>query len=103
MPAISSRSAEGLPVVSQKSVDEFMIKVVARQVNGKPVIQVENQVVDLDNLVGALRQWVNDKRKTELLIDAQGVDWGVFVAIQDAAKGADVQRVHLLERTEESK
>jgi biopolymer transport protein ExbD len=103
MPAITGRTAEGLPTVSQKSVDEFMIKVVARKIDGKPVIQVENQTVGLDNLVGALKQWVNDKRKTELLIDAEGIDWGVFVAIQDAAKGAGVQRVHLLERTDEKK
>jgi biopolymer transport protein ExbD len=103
MPSISTKSAEGLPAVSQERVDQFMIKVVARQENGKPVIRVEEKEVEPENLVGALRQFVNDKRKTELLIDAQGVDWGVFVAIQDAAKGADVQKVHLLQRPEESK
>jgi biopolymer transport protein ExbD len=103
MPAVSAQSVEGLPMVSQERVDEFMIKVVARQENGKPVIHVENEVVDLENLVPALKRWSSDKRKTELLIDAQGVEWGVFVAIQDAAKGADIQRVHLLQRTEESK
>jgi biopolymer transport protein ExbD len=103
MPNVSTESAKGLPVVSQERVDQFMIKVVARQENGKPVIRVEEKEVEPENLVGALRQWVNDKRKTELLIDAQGVDWGVFVTIQDAAKGADVQKVHLLERPEESK
>jgi biopolymer transport protein ExbD len=80
-----------------------MIKVVARQENGKPVIRVEDKEVEPENLVGALRQWMSDKRKNELLIDAQGVDWGVFVAIQDAAKGAKVEKVHLLQRPEESK
>jgi biopolymer transport protein ExbD len=103
MPSVSTESPKGPPVVSQERVDQFMIKVVARQENGKPIIHVEDQVVEPEDLVGALRQWVRDKRKNELLIDAQGVDWGVFVAIQDAAKGADVQKVHLLQRPEESK
>jgi biopolymer transport protein ExbD len=102
MPSISLKSA-GPPVVSPERVDQFMIKVVARQENGKPVIRVEEKEVEPENLVGALRQWVNEKRKTELLIDAQGVDWGTFVTIQDAAKGADVQKVYLLQRAEESK
>jgi hypothetical protein len=31
------------------------------------------------------------------LIDAQGVDWGVVVTIQDAAKGAGVEKLHFLE------
>ena len=38
MPAISTESIKGLPVYSQERVDEFMIKVQARQENGKPVV-----------------------------------------------------------------
>ena len=75
----------------------------ARQENGKPVIRVEDQVADPENLVPVIRTWVKKERKNELLIDAAGVNWGVVVSIQDAAKGADVERVHLLEQSKEEK
>src|SRR5437879_4044447 len=65
--------------------------------------QFADIAIDLETLVPAIKNWVKKERKNELLIDAAGVEWGVIVAIQDAAKGADVQKVHLLERTEEGK
>jgi biopolymer transport protein ExbD len=74
-------------------VQEFTIKVEARQENGKPVIKVENQAVDVPNLAGAIKRWMKDTRKNNLLIDAAGVDWNTVVQIQDAAKGAGVNRI----------
>jgi biopolymer transport protein ExbD len=103
MPGVSAQSIKGRPVYSPEQVKEFMIKVEARQENGKPVIRVEDKVVDPENLVAAIRQYVKKERKTHLLIDAAGVEWGVFVSIQDAAKGAEIEKIHLLERTEEPK
>jgi biopolymer transport protein ExbD len=102
MPGVTAQK-EGPPQVTQEQVKQFMIWVKARQENGKPVIHVENDVVDPEYLVPAIRQWVKKERKNELLIDAAGVEWGVVVNIQDAAKGAGVERVHLLEQTEEAK
>jgi biopolymer transport protein ExbD len=100
MPGVSTKAVEGPPRLSEQQVKEFMIKVVARQENGKPVVRVEDEIVDPENLVPALRRWVKKERKTELLIDAVGVEWGVVVAIQDAAKGADVEKLHFLEHEE---
>jgi biopolymer transport protein ExbD len=103
MPGVSTQAIKAPPVFTQEQVKQFMIEVVARQEDGKPVIRVEKQIVDPENLVAAISQWVKKERKNELLIDAAGVEWGVVVAIQDAAKGADIQKVHLLDRTEEAK
>jgi biopolymer transport protein ExbD len=103
MAGASTKTVEGPPRVSEERVKEFMIKVVARKENGKPVIKIEDQVVDPENLVPALRQWVKKERKNELLIDASGVDWGTVVAIQDAAKGAGVEKVHFQEGSKEAK
>src|SRR5438477_3197867 len=72
MAAVSSQSVKGPPLVSQQQVKEFMIKVEAYQENGKPVIRVEDEVVDLESLVPAIRRYVKKERKTELLIDAAG-------------------------------
>jgi biopolymer transport protein ExbD len=97
MPGVSAKTAEGTPTVRKEQVKEFMIKVMARQENGKPVIKVEDDVVSPEDLVPVLTNWVKRSRKTELLIDAEGVDWGVVVAIQDAAKGAGVEKLHFQE------
>lgn len=96
MPGVSTQAKSPLRL-TEEQVKEFMIKVEARPVNGKPEIRVEDQVIEPESLVRALRRFVKTARKTELLIDAAGVEWGVVVAIQDAAKGAGVQKVHLLE------
>ena len=95
MPGISQRSIKGPPTKSREEVKQFTIAVEARQLNGRPVIRVEGQEVDRDDLTAVLRRYVKDTRKTELLLDARDdVDWDTVVAIQDAAKGADVTRVH---------
>ncbi len=94
MPGATSDKIKGVPVKTKAEVEKFTIQVQARLENGKPVIRVENEVVDPDNLVAVLKRYIKSTRKTELLIDAQKVDWGTVVAIQDAAKGAGVQKVH---------
>src|SRR5262249_13005667 len=94
MPGVSSQNLQGPPVVTQQQIAEYTIKVVARMENGNPVIKVEDQAVPVDELVPAIRRWVKRTRKTELLLDARGVLWDTVVAIQDAAKGAGVQKVN---------
>jgi biopolymer transport protein ExbD len=84
---------EGAPVWEQKKVDEFTIKVVARQENGRPVIKVEGRVVEVPNLVAEIQRWMKERRVNNLFIDAAGVDWATVVHIQDAAKGARINRV----------
>jgi biopolymer transport protein ExbD len=85
----------GKVVKTKEQVQQFTIKVEVRLENGQPVIRVEDQVTDPNNLQSALRSWVNSKGKTELLIDAvDNVDWGTIVAIQDAATGAGISKIH---------
>jgi biopolymer transport protein ExbD len=97
MPGVSAKKVEGPPTVRPEQVKEFMIKVDAFQENGKLIIKVEGETVDPENLVPVLTSRVKRSRKTELLINAKGVDWGVVVMIQDAAKGAGVEKLHFQE------
>jgi biopolymer transport protein ExbD len=71
-----------------------MVKVTARMEDGRKVIKVEDKVVSEGNLRSELAQFARAKRKTNLLIDAQGVDFGTIVAIQDAAKGAGYEMIY---------
>jgi biopolymer transport protein ExbD len=96
---ISADNPQGLPVVSREKVDKFMIKAQIRQEGGRPVIRIEDQVVDPEDLVPAIKRYVNDKHKTDILIDtSKDVPWGEVIRVHDAAKGANVLHVHYLKQ-----
>jgi biopolymer transport protein ExbD len=79
-------------------IHDLTIKVKALEEHGKPVIYVEDTKVDLNSLMQELSGYVRKTQKTDVLIDAQDVDWGTVVAIQDAAKGAGIDRAYLLNK-----
>jgi biopolymer transport protein ExbD len=77
---------------------DLTIKVKAVEEDGKPAFYVEEKKVDPGSLMQELAGYVRKTQKTHLLIDAQNVDWGTVVAIQDAAKGAGIDRAILLNK-----
>jgi biopolymer transport protein ExbD len=80
---------------TQSEVKALMIKVVIRKAeNGQVVIKVEDEPVEERHLRATLARFVKDKRKTDLLIDAKGVDIGTVIRVQDAAKGAGITMVY---------
>jgi biopolymer transport protein ExbD len=93
-----------------KEIRERMIRVQAYlDKAGKPVVHVENQAIpvladdgetiDVTKVRDALKPYVRgENRKTEVLLDARGITWGMTIAIQDGAKSAGVQTIKLLER-----
>ncbi len=93
-------------IITVKDVKERMIRVQA-SVNqaGTPVLRINNQPVqvlaadgqsvDPDLLRDALGPFLKgEERKTEILLDAQGISWGTVIAIQDGAKAAGIQAIH---------
>jgi biopolymer transport protein ExbD len=95
MPGVTANKEKGVPQMSKAEVSKFTIHVEARQENGRPVIRVEGKAADPSDLVQVLQGFMGGSGKRELLLDASpDVDWGTIVAIQDAAKGAGVSRVH---------
>lgn len=99
LPGNTSKNAKNALVVSPKKVKELMIRVRARKGgDGKPVIQVEDEVVELPYLRAKLASYVKSQRKTDLLLDAQGVDLGTVVAIEDAAKLAGMHKIFIPDR-----
>jgi biopolymer transport protein ExbD len=96
-PGGGSDKTKGVLTVTPKQVEELMIKVEVRQIDGDSVIKVEGQEVRPEELLDTLGRYVKDTRKTELLMDyAADVPYGVIVAILDAAKGAKITLVHNL-------
>jgi biopolymer transport protein ExbD len=94
MPGASTKNNQPLVRIDSKRIKEVMIKVEARMKDGKKVIKVETEEVDEKYLRAALTKYRTDTRKTNLLIDAKGVDLATLVAIQDAAKGAKFDMIY---------
>ncbi len=108
-PKMSADGAAGPPRVTKEQVEKFMIQVEVRMEKGAggqetPVIKVEGQTVPQGDLVNALRKYVTGTRKIEMLLDhSPRVPHGAVVAVQDAARGAGIEQVHLLVPKEELK
>ena len=109
IPITTAKEGKGkVRLIKLEEVNRNMIRIQASLGGGgKPVILVENQpiqvlaqdgqVIDVDKLRDALQPYVKGgDRKTEVLLDAQGISWGEVIAIQDGAKAAGVRVVHHL-------
>jgi biopolymer transport protein ExbD len=94
MPA--SKTSSGVKSVTKEKVDQLMIRLKAFKQDGKTVILVQDQPVEIDQLLIVLTRYVSDTKKTELLIDAKDIDWGTLITIQDAAKEAGFHKGHYL-------
>jgi biopolymer transport protein ExbD len=101
MPSGARKASERLAYTPQK-VEELLIKVTARPgEGGQTIYKVESQEVDEKFLKTVIANYVKQTGKTELVIDAKGVEWAAVVAIQDAAQGAGVQRALYLKESKE--
>jgi biopolymer transport protein ExbD len=71
-----------------------MIFVQLRKEAGQAKFVVEDSAVARGDLEAVLKRLAKETHKSELLLDAQGVDWGSVVAVIDAASGAKLKKVH---------
>jgi biopolymer transport protein ExbD len=96
MPGATAKK-EGVRVITPDQAKKLTVLVSAKVENGQPVIQIERTLVSLEGLTEALQRTVADTKKTTLLIDAdKAVDYGVVMAIIDAARGAGMTRTLML-------
>lgn len=84
------------PVRTKEQLRETSIYVKAFKGDGRTIIDINGNEVLAANLQANLEACVREGRRTELVIDAQGVEWETVVAIIDAAGGAGIRRVQFL-------
>jgi biopolymer transport protein ExbD len=76
---------------------EQMLSVTVKMDQDQPVIRLEGKVTRIEDLQSAFSRAVAGTTKTELLLEAEdAVPHGVVVAIQDAASGARLSKIHLV-------
>ncbi len=84
----------GPAVITREQVTQQMISVTMKMENGKPVIRVENEVVDPSRLESELRKYVKSTSKTQLLLEHDDdVPQHTVVEVVDASKGAGMEKV----------
>lgn len=84
----------GPPVITMENVKQQMIFVKVQMEDGKPIIKLEDRVLDRNNLESELRSAVRATKKTQLLLQIEDdIPHRVMVDVQDAAKGAGVEKV----------
>ncbi len=87
----------GPAIITKEKVTQQMVHVIVRMDNGKPVIQVEDQVIDASELESKLRSFLKATSKTQLLLEHEyDVPQSTVVAVLDAAKGAGMEKVSLV-------
>ncbi|MCI0376615.1 MAG: biopolymer transporter ExbD [Gemmataceae bacterium] len=111
LPSIKADAKKARPITPAE-VKNRMVRLQAfLDKAGKPVLRLENQAihvltedgqaVDPDKLRNALVPYVRGPdRKTEMLLDAREINWGTVVAIQDGARAAGIQMIHLPRATQ---
>jgi biopolymer transport protein ExbD len=87
----------GPPVVTKEKITQQMVHVIVRMENGKPVFQVEEQIVDASRLEYELSKYLKATKKTQLLLEVEyDAPQSAMVAALDAAKGAGMEKVSLV-------
>jgi biopolymer transport protein ExbD len=94
-PPVSNQDPSNMKVVRIKDAQEQMLYVKVTMENDAPVIHLEDKVIAPKDLESAFRRAVSGTTRTELLLQADyDVPHGTIVAIQDAASGAGLSRIH---------
>ncbi|HEY7326726.1 MAG TPA: biopolymer transporter ExbD [Gemmataceae bacterium] len=94
-PGVSAEKS-GPPVFTRERVEQQAIPVTVRMDNDSPVITVIDHVVAPEDLESELRKFLKATRKTQMLLEIDyDVPQSVMVKVQDAAKGAGMEKVIL--------
>jgi biopolymer transport protein ExbD len=79
--------------VNPEDIKKRFIFVKARDEGGTPKITVDDVEVTRSGMEAKIAEIVKEKKKTEMLLDIKGVEWGVFIDALNAAKGAGISKI----------
>jgi len=98
-PAPPGTQDEVKQTIGDGALREITIRVTAEQENGQTVIRVENEPTPETDLKQRFIDWKKKTGHSKLAVEMDKlVPWKTFMAIQDAAAGADIQETIRIER-----
>jgi biopolymer transport protein ExbD len=94
-PSVAPDTDDKLPMVTQEQIDKQMIRVSVKLDKGKPIIRIEDKVVEERQLAGEFQRFKKGANKTTILLVFDGdVTNGTLTTIEDAAASAGIQHVN---------
>jgi biopolymer transport protein ExbD len=103
-PSVTELDPKHMTVVRIKDAQEQMLHVKVTMENDHAVIRMEDNVLDANDLEAAFSRARKGTTKTELLLEAEyDVPHSALVAIQDAASGARLSKIHRVMPKEQAK
>jgi len=97
-PAPESNRNNQQAMATEASIQPYTIRVTVRQEAGKPVIKVQDKIVEERDLEESFRYWKGKTGVDKLAVDMdKNAPWKTFMAIQDAAAGARISETIRLE------
>jgi biopolymer transport protein ExbD len=106
MPNVRQSEGKKARVISREDLKRMIRLQVESDKAGKPTLRLENQnlavfeedgTLDGAKLKKALQVYTRgEDGKTDVILDARNVNWGLVIALQDMARAAGVRKVHHL-------
>jgi biopolymer transport protein ExbD len=94
MPQVKQKADKQIRTVRAEEVQQTMVLVKAKAgVDGKPIIEMDGTIVPLEEFPARLSAHARDQRKTEMILEATGLNWGTIVGMYDAAGNANIKKV----------
>jgi len=88
---VTNTPLPGTPKMTTKELDEVAIKVSAKMEGDKPVIRIEKDVVEIDDLAKKLKEVKRSSKKAKAWLEIDDkVPYGTYIAIIAEAGEADV-------------
>lgn len=104
-PPPSPKSQKAAPL-TQQELDQIVIRSSVVMESGKPVYRIADEVIEEGNLQERLERAIKERdgkiRKLAVEI-GPGVPWRSFIALQDAATGAQIDETIIVRRAEAAK
>jgi len=94
VPAAQDREGKTASVPNPAEIENRTFHVTCWMEDGKPVIKIEDRIVDRKDLEKEVKEFVRTTGRREMLLEVDGrVPWGVEASIHDAAKAADLHQI----------
>src|ERR1700722_14235520 len=85
---------KGPTTIQYKDIKDRVFLVTAKMEGEKVVVRIEKEEVQVSQIVGKMKQIVNETGRKEIVLDIdKDVPWGVETAILDAAKANNIHNI----------
>jgi biopolymer transport protein ExbD len=80
--------------IKAEDIQDRAFKVEAWMIDERARLRVNDKIVEVEELEKALSEMIRATGKRDIILEFEGIPWGILAQIMDAAKGAEVQNIN---------